>query len=441
VSLDPRILFIDQTGKLGGAELCLADLAVHVRNSCAVFLFESGPFQHLLRRKAVRTVVAAAGPVRTNVPKNAKLIAYLLAVPAFVRLVVTLTKAAKGYQLLYANTAKASVVTAIAALVLRKPFLVHLHDIMDAQHFTRLNRWLLVTAANLATGVVANSQATAVAYRAAGGKNRNLAVIPNGFQVGHFLGDVESTGRAVRATICVEDKPLVGLFGRITAWKGQKILIQALGRLPDVHALIVGDALFTDEDHRYKRSLANLAEELGVSDRVHFTGFVPEILPFLKAVDLVVHSSVCPEPFGRVIVEAQLAGKPVIAAKCGAPVEIIEDGVNGILVNPGDPAALALAIETLLRDAALASGMAAKGQVSAAKRYAIDNVLGDWVGFIERTVEGRWSRQSNGSTRPRHLREEKIEEQETPRVGDILEPRRLDRVCRGPTEAGVPPCG
>jgi glycosyltransferase involved in cell wall biosynthesis len=302
-------------------------------------------------------------------------------------LVVTLAKAAKGYRLLYANTAKASVVTAITALILRKPFLVHLHDIIDAQHFSRLNRWLLVTAANLATGVVANSQATAAAYRAAGGKNRNLTVIPNGFQVGRFLGDVESASRAVRAPVCAKDKPLVGLFGRITAWKGQKILVQALSRLPEVHALIVGDALFTDEDHRYKRSLVELAEELGVKHRVHFTGFVPDILPFLKAVDLVVHCSTSPEPFGRVIVEALLVGRPVIATRSGGPAEIIEEGVTGVLVRPGEPAELAGAIKQLLGDRSWAARLAIAGRDSVSRRFCLDRVLAEWTDFVESCIQ------------------------------------------------------
>ena len=385
----PRILFVDQTGELGGAELCLADLAIHLRNSSTVFLFESGPFQKLLEAKGVQTVVPKAGVSPTKVGKNATLVAYLLAIPAFIQLAITLIRVAKGQHMLYANTAKALVVTAIAGLVLRKPFLIHLHDIVDTRHFNRLNRWLLVTAANLANGVVANSEATAAAYRAAGGNNRNLAVVRNGFEVNRFLAEPESPHQAVRTAIGAENKPLIGLFGRITAWKGQKVLIEAIRQLPEVHALIVGEALFTDEDRRYRQSLTDLAAQLGLAGRVHFAGFQLDIVPFLKAVDLVVHCSTSPEPFGRVIVEAQLAGKPVIATKGGASAEIVDHRVTGILVNPDDPEGLAGAIQQILENRSWADELAVNGQRTARERFALDGVLKDWTDFIHRSVPSR----------------------------------------------------
>jgi glycosyltransferase involved in cell wall biosynthesis len=381
-------LFVDQTGKLGGAELCLADLAICLRTRCTVFLFERGPFQELLEENGVRTTVVREGAPKGGVRKNSKVSAYLLTVPAFIWLVVSLSRIARKFDLLYANTAKALVVTAVTALLLRKPFFFHLHDIIDTWHFSRVNRWLLVTAANFATGIVANSEATAEAYRKAGGRNQNLVVVPNGFRVERFSADVGSLSREIRASIGTEDKPLVGFFGRITAWKGQNVLIQALGRLPDVRAVIVGEALFTEEDQQYKRELAILADHLGVAGRVHFTGFQPDILPFLKAVDLVVHCSTSPEPFGRVIVEALLAGKPVIATRSGGPAEIIEDGVTGVLVNPGDSVELALAIERLLADPSWAQELATAGHDATVRRFALDPVLEEWTDFVNRTVQG-----------------------------------------------------
>jgi len=102
VTSDPRILFVDQTGKLGGAEFCLADLAIHLRNRCTVFLFEPGPFQELLQRSGVDVAIAeerlggiirrrggslARGPssrrglCQLNVRKRSGIGAYLLALP------------------------------------------------------------------------------------------------------------------------------------------------------------------------------------------------------------------------------------------------------------------------------------------------------------------------------------------------------------------------
>lgn len=189
MSVVQTILFVDQTGELGGAELCLADLAVHLRERCSVLLFQSGPFERLLKSNGVPTIALPAAAGNPKVGKSAGCVAYLRALPAFVSLVVRVGKAARQFDLLYANTPKAVVVTAVVASILRKPFLVHLHDIIDASHFSRINRWLLVLAARFAAGIIVNSTATAEAFQKAGGKTHNLKVVPNGFSVQRFQSD------------------------------------------------------------------------------------------------------------------------------------------------------------------------------------------------------------------------------------------------------------
>jgi glycosyltransferase involved in cell wall biosynthesis len=425
VSFEPRILFVDQTGELGGAELCLADLAIQLRNRASVFLFETGPFEELLKQNGVEIRLANQGVPKPSVSKHSKFHTYVFALPGLMSLIADLARAAKGFDLLYANTAKAMMVTTGVALLLRKPFIFHLHDMIDAAHFSGLNRWLLVMAANLATGIVANSEATAAAYRRAGGRNRNLRVVPNGFRAELFRKD----GPELQPAIAREGKSIVGMFGRITNWKGQKVLIRALAQVPDVTAVFVGAPLFTDEDRNYQEELVVQAKELGVADRVQFVGFQRNILPYLKAVDLVVHCSISPEPFGRVIVEALLAGKPVIATRGGAPAEIIEDGVTGVLVNPGESGELAAAIRSLLADPVRASQMAGKGQEIVSQRYALDHLLPEWIKFINRNVSSKATRQSGGSASLRQSGAGETGEQKTAGVACGFEP--------GPTKTGV----
>jgi glycosyltransferase involved in cell wall biosynthesis len=399
VTSEPRVLFVDQTGDLGGAEFCLADLATHLKNRCVVLLFEPGPFRTLLEENGVRTIVLEASALKATIRKNTKLASYLLGVPGFIWLVIDLLRQARGFDLVYSNTAKATVVTAVAARLLRKPFVVHLHDVIDAGHFSRLNRWLLVTAANLASGVVANSEATAKAYREAGGRNANLAVVPNGFREERFRVDVQSRSREIRGSMGVKGGSLVGLFGRIAPWKGQKILIEALPQLPEVSAVIVGEALFTEEDRQYKRELVDLAGRLGVQDRIHFAGFQRDVVSFLKAVDLVVHCSISAEPFGRVIVEALLAGRPVIATRLGGPAEIIEDRVTGILVRPGNPTELAQAIRELLADPPLAEKLVVAGGQAMSRRFGLEQVLREWTEFVHRSFYSLKKRSGGGPKR------------------------------------------
>lgn len=392
--LAPNILFIDYTGELAGGQLCLADIAIQLRDRCQVFLFESGPFQQLLAKNGVTVQVPRARIASLSVRKRSGLLAYLGSLPALISLMFSLAGAARRFDLLYANTAKALMVAAPVALLLRKPLVVHLHDIISGEHFNRINSRLLVTGANLATGVVANSEATAAAYRKAGGKNRNLKVIPNGFATERFDTDVSALSQTLRESLGSGEKPLIGLFGRIAAWKGQKVFVEALSKLPDVQGVMIGDVLFADADQQYKRELLVLVEELGITRRVHFAGFQNDVLPYLKAVNVVVHCSTSPEPFGRVIVEAQLAGKPVIATRGGGPSEIIKDRVTGILVKPNDSNELALVILELLKKPKLAQELATNGRRAAVQRFGLESVLEQWTAFIDAACMERRGRRT-----------------------------------------------
>jgi glycosyltransferase involved in cell wall biosynthesis len=382
------ILFLDQSGELGGAELCLADLAEFSREYSAVFLFQDGPFTEFLRARKIAVHVAILPKMAARVGKVAGWSAYLRAIPSIGLLMLRAIRVAKNFDLLYANTAKALVVGTLLAFMLRKKLCFHLHDILNADHFSAVNRRLIVFLANRAQAVVANSLATAEAYRRNGGKNHLIRVIPNGFEISRFQPSSGSSSSPPELMPGVPegDFPVIGLFGRITPWKGQHVLIKALAELPGVHALIVGDALFTDEDRKYSNELRILAAGLGVADRIHFTGFRPNILPLLLAVDLVVHCSTSPEPFGRVIVEAMLAGRPVIAARAGGAVEIVNDNQTGLLVEPGNPHAFAIAIKKLLETRELAAEMGRAAKRDAEERFCLDRILQQWSACIREVM-------------------------------------------------------
>ena len=289
-------------------------------------------------------------------------------------------KVAREFDLLYANTAKALVLAAMLALILRKKFCFHLHDILSGEHFSNANRRLIVWLANRAKLVVANSRATAEAFKSSGGKEKLLREIPNGFDIARFrpAASLANRTQALPPGFPEGAFPLVGLFGRITRWKGQDVLIKALERLPGVHALIVGEALFTDDDRVYRDEIRELAVTLGVAERVHFLGFHRDILPLLFAVDMVVHCSTSPEPFGRVIVEAMLTARPVLAARAGGALEILTDHKTGLLVEPSDPQALARAITTLLENPALAAALGKSAKTDAEQRFSLQRVLQLW---------------------------------------------------------------
>jgi glycosyltransferase involved in cell wall biosynthesis len=135
----------------------------------------------------------------------------------------------------------------------------------------------------------------------------------------------------------------VVLPGRLTSWKGHAVLLEALVRLNrrDVMCVFVG----SDQGRRgYARELEAQATRLGMGDRLRLVGQCDDMPAALALSDVVVHASTKPEAFGRVVIEAQAMGRPVIAADLGGPVETVRHGDTGWRVPPNDPDALAAAI-------------------------------------------------------------------------------------------------
>jgi glycosyltransferase involved in cell wall biosynthesis len=134
-------------------------------------------------------------------------------------------------------------------------------------------------------------------------------------------------------------------LGRLTGWKGAPVLLDAVvdlrARRPELTLAIAGDgparSLWTTE-----------VERRGLARAVTFSGFVSDVVAALHHADLLVHTSIEPEPFGRVLIEGMATGTPVVASDLGATREIIADGVSGRLVPAGQPALLARAIDELL---------------------------------------------------------------------------------------------
>jgi glycosyltransferase involved in cell wall biosynthesis len=281
----------------------------------------------------------------------------------------------QDYDLIYANTQKALVVGAIASLLSQRPFVYHLHDIVSPDHFSATNRRIIITLANHAALIIANSQASRDAFIQAGGRSDRIHIVYNGFRTQDYVDRTtrDRTRQSLLANTPVAPDPqpfVVGHFSRLSPWKGQHILIEALQYCPDqVRAVFVGDALFGEED--YVEQLQQQVKRLHLEHRVQFLGFRSDIPQLMTACDLVAHTSTAPEPFGRVIAEAMLCGTPVVAAAAGGAVELVDHGQTGWLTPPGDAQKLAAVITTCFHEPAQAGAIAQRGKIQAAERFDI----------------------------------------------------------------------
>lgn len=193
-----------------------------------------------------------------------------------------------------------------------------------------------------------------------------LRVIPRGVDPSRFAAEAVSGARVARLAAewrLPDGVPVAMLPGRLTSWKGQAVLVAALSLLPGVMGVLVG----SDQGrHRYRARLLRLAARLGVSARLRLVGECADMPAALALADVVVHASVRPEAFGRVVIEAQAMGRPVIAADLGGPAETVTEGVTGWRVPPADAVALAGVIR-----AVLALPAAERAAVGAAARASV----------------------------------------------------------------------
>jgi glycosyltransferase involved in cell wall biosynthesis len=168
------------------------------------------------------------------------------------------------------------------------------------------------------------------------------------------------------------DAPVVMLPGRLTRWKGQLVLVAAMAQLTrgDAVCVLVGDAQGRE---RYRSELEATIARLGLEGRVRMPGACADMPAACRAADLVVSASTDPEAFGRVLVEAQAMARPVIATAHGGALETVAEGETGWLVPPGDPAALAAALERALAlDADARARMGAAGRARVLDRFTTE---------------------------------------------------------------------
>jgi glycosyltransferase involved in cell wall biosynthesis len=341
-----RVVYLDHCARLSGGELALLTLLPELDEVDAhVILAEDGPLVARLERNGVSVeILAMANSARLlsrhRVSPGALPFGTLTSTTAYVlRLAKRLRRLRPD--VVHANSLKAAVYGGAAARLAGVPFLWHLHDRIAADYLPPAAVRLLRTlAARVPDSIVANSRATLATLGRAG---RDGVVIANPVLPGPSSNVRPGDRRAAPLT--------VGMIGRLAPWKGQTVFLDAFATaFPDgpEQAVIVGAALFGEDD--YEESLFKRAAALGLGNRVEFRGFREDVMGELAGMDIAVHASIVPEPFGRVVVEALAAGVAVIASDAGGPAEIITPGVDGLLTPPGDVDALAGSMRRLADD-------------------------------------------------------------------------------------------
>ncbi len=336
-----RIVHVSHISERGGAELALARLLRAQRSwQAAVIAPVGGDAFDALESHGV-TVHLDLPPLPTGGTRGSSpMLAarYLAALRASARHLAR-HPLYREADLIHANTAAAGIMCAFASRGRSGPLVVHLRDLVSAgslgrfgfQAFTRI-------ALTRADGVIANSSVTlrsAQPYLRSGVAS---AVVQSPAGIGERV-----TVPQVRA-----DVRAVGMIGRLQAWKGQRVFLDAFARAfpePRIRACLAGAPLFGEAD--YAEHLRDRAARLGIGERTAFLGHVVDIPAFLDSIDILVHASTRPEPLGQSVLQGLARAKPVVATEGGGPSEWITSGVNGLLVPPNRPDALAATLRAL----------------------------------------------------------------------------------------------
>lgn len=269
------------------------------------------------------------------------------------------------------------------------PVVWHVHEYVSHRP---LSRRLLRHHVSRASAVVANSRSVADDVRIVVGPDTPISTIYNAVDLGEFApeGDAVDPDTLSGLSAAAAGTVRVGLIATFARWKGHEVFfraIQRLGAKSRVRAYVIGGPVYDTAGSQYTvDELRALAASLGIADRVGFTGFVERPSTVMRALDVIVHASTEPEPFGLAIVEGLACGRAVIVSAAGGAAELVEHDVDALTFAPGDAEALAGSLDRCVADAALRARLGAAARRTAIRRFDPDLFAGEFLKLYERAA-------------------------------------------------------
>lgn len=375
-----RIVYLNPGGRLGGAETSLRKLLASVRAAepdweLWLVLGEDGALADIARNMGVKVVVKPfpSSLARLGDSKGWTALAGLIqAAPASALYARRLARWLEDLEpdLIHTNGFKMHLLGAWTRPKTAK-LIWHIHDYVSRR---RLMRRLLGPFCNASALAIVNSRSVADDLESA---LPGMRIVPlyNAIDVDRFTPQGARLDLDALAGLAPAGPGTVriGLTATFARWKGQVVFLEALARMPEearVRGYIIGAPIYQTSGSQW--TLAELqreVERLGLSGKVGFTGFVEDVPAAMRSLDVIVHASTDPEPFGMVIIEGMACGKAVIAAQGGGAAELFQDGENALGHAPGDAAALARQMLRLAGDEELRRRLGRAGRVTAEKGF------------------------------------------------------------------------
>jgi glycosyltransferase involved in cell wall biosynthesis len=356
-----RLLTISPTCEIGGSELNLLRLLQHLDKDEYEILHlipYPGPLADEFKKASFQVKILDMSRIRRFI-NPLKHIAFFL---NFFPTVFKIKKIIENNRIdIVCTSSMVNPYGALAARLANKP-----HVLMVVEYLTVL-RITIPYFYLLSDKIICCSNMVSRMFK----KSDKVLVYYPGIDINEFSPD--SDGKALKEKLGIS-KNLVGMVTRLAAWKGVEVFIKAAKYLnDDVKFVIFGQPVMGKE--RYAAKLTRIIEDSGLKDRVtiNLEYRYKDIPSVIAASDVLVHASLRPEPFGLTVIEAMAMAKPVIAAKLGGPVEIISDGIDGMLIEPGRPQVLASSILMLLDNPEIARKIGMMAREKVLKKFDIKN--------------------------------------------------------------------
>lgn len=385
-----RIVFLNPAGRLGGAERSLLDLLASLRQAKPEWLLhlivaEPGPLIEEARSLGVEAELLAfprrlAGlgdawkSAGGRIASQLSLFPYLLgASPAAAVYALRLRKRLEALapEMIHTNGFKMHLLGRWARPA-ATPLVWHIRDYVSQR---RVMPGLLRLHAGRNVVAVANSRSVAQDVSRVCGEGIRVCPVYNAVNLDRFspLGPRLDLDAAAGMVPAPAGTVRVGLVATFSLWKGHETFLKALSLLPadiQVRGYIVGDAIYQTRGSQHSLDhLREMARALGLAGRVGFTGFLEDTSSVMRSLDIVVHASTHPEPFGLVILEAMACARAVVVSWAGGAAEIVSVGEDSLAHPPGDSRGLSEAIATLARDPDLRARLGRSGRLKAERGY------------------------------------------------------------------------
>jgi glycosyltransferase involved in cell wall biosynthesis len=399
-----KLLYLNASSQLGGAERNLIDAICAVQDRdpsieiTALITAADGPIVAELDRLGIKIIllelpskIAQLGDSGLKGQTNR-----LVSILSFARNVSLLGEFISYWQqlkrsisqvnpdVIHSNGMKTHLLA--ASLGISTPIIWHLHDFIGSRVLVKQLLKLLV---NRASAAIAISQSIADDWQAVF-PSLDIELIYNAIDIDRY-----------KPQLSIRDSQHlnIGLVATYALWKGHDIFIQAIGHIakkrPELQSTvkfyIIGGAIYETARSQYSRSqLQQLARDLNVEDWLVFIDFQQDIVSAYNMLDIVVHASTQPEPFGRTIVEAMACEKAVIVAQAGGAAELFAHQKDAIGVLPGDPVALSAAIEKLIDSPSDRIALGIAGRITVIDKFNRDRLGQELISLYQNVIDRKY---------------------------------------------------